>query len=344
VKTILIRHKASIFILVLLLLSSVLLISVRGILFPFIAAVILSYLLIPTVDRFKKLMIPDCIGILVVYFYTAVFVAILLSLCVPIFLKQSEELIDALPAWSEEIRSFAEQVSQKFPKLFQHGFSDAHEKSAHFLADKLAMLPQMLPDLFSVLLSAILTPILAFYMIRDRNEIKKNVKALFAPHRKKELSRLFGEMNDMIRKFVFGYLVVAFIIGVLSSLLYVSLGLEYSLVLGVIMGFADLIPYFGPFLGAIPALIVAMKQGRNILILTLIGILILQQLENTVITPKVMGDRIGLNPVLTIFVVLAGNQLFGIFGAILSVPISAIILLMIRYIYTEFVGIKTENF
>ena len=114
------------------------------------------------------------------------------------------------------------------------------------------------------------------------------------------------------------------------------------MVLGVFMGLADLIPYFGPFIGAVPAIAVALSTDLNLAALTVFGLVIIQQIESLVITPKIIGDRVGIHPLTTIFVVLAGGWLFGLLGAVLAVPVTAAGLLVIRYLWSGFVGAKKE--
>lgn len=190
-------------------------------------------------------------------------------------------------------------------------------------------------DIPGILLYVILTPILSYYFLRDREKIRKYLLSLIAPSAKDEFLRLSGELNWLVRGFFSGYLLVAVIVALLTTLMYYLLGLQYPLVLGLIMGISDLIPYFGPVLGAIPAVLLALTIDKTTAFLVIIGLFIIQQVESSVITPQVMGNRVGLHPVLTIFVVLAGGSLGGLAGAILAVPLAAVILLIFKYLFSR---------
>ena len=124
----------------------------------------------------------------------------------------------------------------------------------------------------------------------------------------------------------------ALVVAVIATIFYWIVGIDYPLVLGLLMGIGDLIPYFGPIIAAIPAVLLAITVSPGKTIIIIIGILLLQQLDSSVITPRIIGDRIGLHPVTTIFVVMAGGYLWGIAGAIFAIPLAAVLILLCKYV------------
>ena len=179
-----------------------------------------------------------------------------------------------------------------------------------------------------------------FRSLRDSRSGGRKITAWLPTKERDELLRLAGDVDHLLRQFVLGYLLVSVAVALLSTLFYWSIGLDYALALGLVMGLADLIPYFGPFIGAVPAVIVALSANTGKTVLTVAGLVVIQQLESIVITPKIMGDKVGLHPLTTVFAVLAGGWLFGIAGTILAVPATAAGLLILRYLWSRIVGAK----
>jgi|WetSurMetagenome_2_1015567.scaffolds.fasta_scaffold246238_2 predicted PurR-regulated permease PerM len=143
------------------------------------------------------------------------------------------------------------------------------------------------------------------------------------------------ELDHLLRQFINGYLLTSLIIGGLSAVFYYAVGIDYALLLGVFMGIAEMIPYLGPYLGAIPAVLIALSISQTKAIIVVVGIIILQQIEGVIITPRIVDNKVGIHPLLTIFAVLAGAYLWGIVGAIVAVPLTAVLILIIKYIFSN---------
>jgi len=139
-------------------------------------------------------------------------------------------------------------------------------------------------------------------------------------------------------KFIRGHLLVASMVGVLTSLGLALVGVKFYLLLGIIAGIADLIPYFGPIIGAIPAVGLALLNSSQQALYVLLVMVVVQQVENNLLSPKILGDSVGLHPVVVIFVLLAGGHLFGILGMLLAVPLTAILRILVNYLYTLLVS------
>ncbi|MBR5280749.1 MAG: AI-2E family transporter [Clostridia bacterium] len=170
--------------------------------------------------------------------------------------------------------------------------------------------------------------VLSFYFIRDRQTIGLFLLSLFPFSRREKIRLAAGRAQIVWERFVGGQLFVAFIIGTLETILLLFAGIPYPFLFGIIGGLSNLIPYVGPFLGAVPPVITVLYQGGNLyrLIYTVLIFVLVQQLDNWFLTPKIMKGRIGLHPVVTIFAVLIGAELLGLWGAVLAVPVTGMIL------------------
>lgn len=170
--------------------------------------------------------------------------------------------------------------------------------------------------------------VLSFYFIRDRKTIGNFLLSLFPFSVQGTIREAGGRALIVWERFVGGQLFIAFIIGTLETVLLLFAGVPYPFLFGIIGGLSNLIPYVGPFIGAVPPVITVLYQGGSIyrLIYTVMIFVLVQQLDNWFLTPKIMKGRIGLHPVVTILAVLIGADLLGLWGAALAVPITGMIL------------------
>ena len=310
---------------------------------PFFFAVLFAYLLQPAFNFLLKKKIPPPLAITIIYLILFGIFLILLFWALPQLLSEGGNFLRYLPQIIDHIEvlwlNFLDSIERiSLPDIIVQSVNNTGERFVSYLEQSIASTSANFDGILRWLLYLALVPFLSYYMLRDKDMIKKRITAMLSPKERPEILRIAGEADRLLRQFVYGYLLVSLILGVLTTVFLYIIGVEYALVLGLIMGVADLIPYFGPFIGAVPAVVVAYGQSGQLAIITVIGMLALQQLEGSFITPKVMGERIGLHPLVTIFAVLVGGYLFGIIGTVLAVPATATLILLIKYIYCRFVS------
>jgi Domain of unknown function DUF20. len=147
-----------------------------------------------------------------------------------------------------------------------------------------------------------------------------------------------SQVNGVLNQFIRGQLLIALVVAIFTTIGYWIIGLPYAMVLGLIAGIFEIIPYFGPFLGAIPALIVAILNSPSKFIWTIIIAVITQQLEGNIFTPKIMGDHVGLHPVYIIIVLWLGGFFFGVLGMLFAVPVTLILNIILKNAYISIVS------
>lgn len=312
---------------------------------PFFLAVLFAYLLQPLVSKLEKLEVDKGAAIIVIYAYFFILLTGVVALCVPILSSQFANLFRRLPQLLQQTQVALNNAVSGTGSAFMR---DLAERLTDTVADSLyARISSVFEDsaaLIAVLLRAalytLLTPFLAYYILRDHGSLGRTVASWLPVSERGELKRLAEEIDHLLRQFVRGYLLVSIIVALLAAAFYLCIDLDDALALGMIMGVADIIPYFGPFIGAIPAVAVALSVNTGKAVITAVGLTVIQQLESIVITPRIMGDKIGLHPLATIMAVLAGGLLFGVLGTILAVPATAAGLLIIRYLWARIVGAK----
>ncbi|MEG1496403.1 MAG: AI-2E family transporter [Clostridiales bacterium] len=308
-------------------------------------SIILAYLLFPMVEHFQKKTMPLNAAIALTYLIIG---AVLLFICFVVF-----------PAFYEESSNFLANTTVfygYFVDMWQWitGKIDGVLSFSSILEWKVDVLPLLeekistytasmvdrlmeVPEKISYL---ILSPVIAYYFLRDHDKIGGALLTVFPPKHRSEVLILAKETNDVLWGFIRGNLLVSLIVGTLTGLGLWLLGVDYPLVLGVLAGLFDIIPYFGPILSGIPILIIALLQPDVNLVLVLILLILVQQLENIVVSPRIIGDRVGLHPVVIILLVFLGGSLGGILGMVLVIPLAAVGKVLLMFCYQRFVGFR----
>jgi predicted PurR-regulated permease PerM len=197
--------------------------------------------------------------------------------------------------------------------------------------------------IFSQLLSVVFAPILAFYILKDAGLFRAKFLGIFPNSWRGEINSLLRELGDVLERFVLGELLVSAIIGVLTALGMLILGVKFAFIIGLIAGLAELVPYFGPFIGAIPAIGFALLKSQTTAIYAALVILVIQQLEGNVISPAILGGSVGLHPFLVVFALLAGGELLGIWGLILAVPVAAMLRVLCSFLLEKLVAWDSQK-
>jgi len=192
--------------------------------------------------------------------------------------------------------------------------------------------------LAAAVLSLFLIPILTFYMLRDWDSIVLNLGALVPSSQRETVFRLARETDDILGAFLRGQLLVMFALAIIYSVGLAISGVKFAVAIGVVSGLVSFVPYLGFVFGiALAGLTVALEPNP---LWHLVGVLatfsIAQMIEGSILTPKLVGDRIGLHPVVVIFAVAAGGQLFGFFGILLALPAAAVLSVLVRFAYNRY--------
>ncbi|MCC6922598.1 MAG: AI-2E family transporter [Nitrosomonas sp.] len=316
------------------------------ILTPFLLAAVIAYICNPLVSWLSEHKIPRTFGVVIVMLMFIGLVIALILVMVPLFEKEASRLIEKLPYYLETIKNqIVPWFESRFGINFQPDMSvlkagiSAHWQSAGGVAAKI--LPSLTSGGMVVVeffVNLLLVPVVLFYLLRDWNFILKQIDTMIPRYWHKSISILARETDKILAEFLRGQLSVILIM----SICYISglwiVGLEFALPIGLIAGILVFVPYLGMIVGLTLATFAAFMQfqGWSGVIPVWIVFAIGQLLEGMVITPWLVGERIGLHPVMVIFALLAFGQLFGFFGILLALPVSAVILVWLRYIQRSY--------
>ncbi|WP_347487694.1 AI-2E family transporter [Desulfoscipio sp. XC116] len=303
---------------------------IRGIFLSFLLAVVLAYLLYPLVRMVESRGTSRTMSILIVYTAMFFMAAGLVLYGMPHIIAQLNMIAEMVPGYTSQVQKFTASLQVEYARA---GIPDAVRR---IIDERIIWLEQMLVQmaervvqiiigLAGYIFNIILAPIFAYYLLKDV-EIFTERAAMFIPsRRRKDVLDLGSEVSRVLHNFIRGYLLVSVITGMMTGIVLALLNMEFALMLGIFAGITNLIPYFGPLIGAIPAIALAMLVSKWMVLKVIIAFVVIQQVEASIISPKILGDRVGLHPLFVILVLLAGGQLFGLTGLILAVPVAAVL-------------------
>ncbi len=312
---------------------------------PFIAAALLAYIGDPLADRLQRLKFPRTIAVVSVFILTFVGLGLLVLLVVPLIQTQISALLEALPGIVAQI----EQVW--LPKITEIIGIESGEDiglgafltrygdmAGSWGTTVLLSLSRSGGALAAAVISLFLIPILTFYLLRDWDSILHKFAAIVPAHLRATVISLARETDQVLGAFLRGQVLVMIALGVIYAAGLSLVGLRFAVAIGVVAGLVSFVPYLGFVFGiALAGLTVALEPDSWLRLLGVIATFsIAQVIEGSFLTPKLVGDRIGLHPVLVIFSVAAGGQLFGFFGILLALPAAAVLSVLVRFAYDKY--------
>lgn len=315
---------------------------IRSLFIPFAIAVLIAYLIYPLIHSLESRGVSRNHSILTVYAAGIILAGIFLTLFIPALLKEAKSFGAILPvygkAWLE--------VQGYFDNIFERVFlpAEAHQVLQELsgrirsgIIKGLREFSEGLLGLLTLLPSFILAPFLAYYMIRDLEHIKKRFLAVLPPGFRNETTYLLREADLIFSKFFRGHLLISIIVGFLTGAGAALVGLRFAILIGIVTAVADLIPIFGPIIAAVPVVGLALAENRLKGLSMLAIYLLVQQLEGSVLAPRLLGDRVGLHPLAVILVLLIGGIFFGPLGLIFAVPVAGLLRVICRILWEKLV-------
>lgn len=311
------------------------------ILLPFVAGLVIAYLLNPLVDRLERAGINRLVAALSIIALAVLAFVILILLVAPILSTQLSAFIDNIPSYVTRLQALLTDPSRPWvQKLLGAGFNpdknvgDLVSQGVGWLSSFLKSLwsgGRALISLFSLI---VVTPVVSFYLLYDWHKMIRSVENIVPVHQRDTVRQLARQCDAAISGFVRGQTGVCLILGGFYAAALTLSGLNFGLLIGLIAGFITFVPYVGSMTGLILALGVAVAQfwphwGS---ILIVLGIFLVGQFaEGNILSPKLVGERVGLHPVWVMFALLAFGFLFGFVGLLVAVPLAATIGVLARF-------------
>lgn len=316
------------------------------ILMPFLVAGFITYLLHPIVERLHEKGLHRGLAIFLIYSLFFGGVGFALYKGIPAFIVQLKDLSESAPVLTDQYRGWIKMIQSHtvgWPDGLQGKMNDGIDAFERKLDNLLTILIDYLIYFFNSALVIMIIPFIAFYMLKDFQLIKRTVWYLTPKKWRQQGLRLLKDVDESLGSYIKGQLLVCVIIGSVSALAFWIIHLKYPLLLGFFIGLTDLIPYFGPFIGAVPAVIIAATVSMNFVWITIGIIMVLQFLEGNILSPYIVGKTLHMHPLVIMFAITAGGEIGGIVGLLFAVPILVVFKVAVVHAKSHFIQPKTKN-
>jgi predicted PurR-regulated permease PerM len=348
------RRKQMILVLVSLLLLAAVVWSARTVLIPYVFGFVLAYVLAPLIRFFERgflwLSERRYLGFLkraarglaigLVYLLVLAVLVGFFSIFVPVLIEQGKALWASKDAIWRYVSRLGNNVVEQYRLLPEQVRVQIDESLSKFGAQVGNIVQQavggtavVISYTFSLVLAILIIPFWTFYMLLDSRQLSQTFVRSIPISIREDVLKVAALVDAVFASYLRGKLFLAVIIGVISTIFFGIAGVQFALILGVIAGIFELIPNIGPVLGAIPAVLVALAQNPTLALITAIYAVVIQQVENIFITPRVLGRSVQLHPVLVMVVLVIGSELGGLIGLFLAPVTTAVLRDVFRYLY-----------
>ncbi len=319
---------------------------------PFAISTLLAYLGDPLVDRLEKVSVRNwkigrTLAVSVVFLLMFMLITIVLVIIIPLLVDQIKLLVERFPQWIEWFTGIA------LPWLADKLGFDLKEFDPGRITGMLkAYWREISTAAFGVIdvvsrggkvvvvwmINLALIPVVTFYLLRDWDLFTQRIQEMLPRNMQSETIRVASEIDEVLGAFIRGQLMVMLALGVIYSIGLSLIGIEFAVLIGMGAGLLSIVPYLGSIIGVLVAVIAAYFQFHDgfHVIMTLVVFTTGQMVESMFLTPNLVGDRIGLHPVVVIFAVLAGGQLFGFLGILLALPAAAALNVVVRHAHEKY--------
>ncbi|WP_285717235.1 AI-2E family transporter [Pelosinus sp. IPA-1] len=310
---------------------------VRNALYPFLIGLFLSYLLNPAVCYLENKKIGRVWAIIAVYILLFSIVIIGGSKLLAILIRDLQSFAQDLPSMIENINILLIKVQSQYqnsalPYYLRLAIDDALLLLLGDVQEFIGEVVNGIINLITHSLGLAISPILAFYLLHDWHEIKSKLLLLVPSQWRGELISFWRDVDKVLGGIIRGQLIVACIIGIFVTIGLFLLQVKFALIIGILAALFDIIPYFGPIIGASPAVMLAILESPLLTLKVILLFFIIQQIEGNIIHPKIIGENIGLHPLTVIFFVFVGGEMGGIIGMLLGVPFVAVGKVLLHHI------------
>lgn len=307
---------------------------IKKVVSPFFIAIIIAYMVNPLVNKLHKKRISKPVSILIVYALIVLILVSIMLFLVPELIRNTRELISTLPELTGRCQNMINRFmnvirSSDWPvdikntifKEIENGIDIAEAYAVGVLKKALGSFINVVKAMFDIVLAMII----AYYFIKDANFFKNAALSLVPRKWRNGIINTGRDIHGILTNFIQGQVLVAIIVGALETVGLLVIKVKYPLILGLVGGVLNIIPYFGPIIGAVPSVAMALIDSPVKALWAAAVFTLIQQLDNTFISPKIIEGKLGLHPVTTILAVLVGGEFFGIVGMLIGVPVAAML-------------------
>jgi len=323
--------------------------ATRHVLLPYIVGLVLAYLLFPLVnwldrhmpDRFHTWQIARPLAIILTYLVVIALLAGIIAYFVPLVVEQVNVLIDNWPDLAQRFEDWGTRGWGWYQDNIPANWRDTVETNVRDLLDDIIRTVQngvvaTVRQVFSTIsfvIGFVVIPFWLFYILHDESQVKAGLMHALPQQIRDDVLCMARLIDDVLSAYIRGQLLLCLFIGTMATIALAIIGVPSALVLGLIAGIFEALPFIGPILGAIPALIVALVTDPPSAIWVAAAFFAIQQVENLILVPRISGESVKLHPAMVMVVLVVGNELAGFVGMLIAVPVTALLRDVFKYLY-----------
>jgi predicted PurR-regulated permease PerM len=313
---------------------------------PFLISGVLYYLLRPIVYFLNRKNVPKAVSILLIYLIVIGGAAALVYFAGPELQRQFKDLMDNYPQYIEGLRNKADELQNSawFSRFQENDYITLDyitEQVSSYFKSNFSDLSSRLTGVFSIVTSVVTVivtvPFIVFYLLKDSEGASKGLVRYLPYFQAAETRKILKDMDEALSSYIQGQAIVSFIVGVMIYIGYLIIGIKYSLILAIVAMLTNVIPFLGPFLALVPAVIVGFTMSPFMALKVILVVIVVQQIDGNVSSPLIMGRKLDVHPLTIILILLVAGNLAGLIGMIVAVPAYAIIKVIISHAYRLYV-------
>lgn len=307
---------------------------------PIIGAGVLFYLTKPIVRLLDEYKVHRVFSIITVFLLISLVIYLIATYIAPIAQTQFTNLINNIPKMVEgaqDLITYWQSNQDLLPADFEKTLNNFTSNLQSYIETAMSFLFGFIGQLIGFVFALVLVPFFLFFMLKDGDKFIPFVTQIFSKKKADNLKSLLHKLDDALTSYIQGQLIVSFAIGVLLFIGYLIIGLDYALTLALFGMIMCVIPFIGPFISVVPAIIVGLFQDPIMAVWVGIIMIVAQQIEGNLISPNVMGRALSLHPLTIITVILAAGSIAGFLGILFAVPFYAVVKTIIVHFYDTYV-------
>ncbi len=335
--------------LVMSLLVATLLWMARPVLVPFVLGLVLAYLLLPLVHwlerhlpaRFRNWGIARPLSILLTYLLFALFIAGIVAFVIPAIGPQVGTFVERVPQYYEQLGGLVQEgrewydtnIPESWKATIEENLSEVAQGIFDQAKDSLVGMVRTVFSSIGFLIGLLIVPFWLFYILQDESRVKSGIMEALHPELRPDVRSLAILIDGVLSAYIRGQLILCLFVGALATVALFVIGIPFAPVLGLIAGILEVLPAVGAYLGAIPAILVALATEPVSAIWVAVAFFAIQTIEGFVLVPRISGRSVKLHPALVMVVLVIGGQLAGLWGMLIAVPVTAVLRDVFLYLY-----------
>ncbi|CUP77087.1 AI-2E family transporter [Clostridium baratii] len=288
---------------------------------------ILAYVLKPLRDSItRKLKITKRKATLIVMLSICLIIALIFIILIPKLVRELGNSVYMIEDFSNYIKEFKSNIKflDKSP-IVSTVYDDIEVKFWGYIMELSRNLINWIIEFANNLIAIAIIPIISYYFLSDGEKISNKMYLLIPKEKRTVTKRIIEDINLLLERYIVSQIILSIATGIMCLILFIGIDLRFAILLSIINAIFNIVPYFGAFFGGIPAVIVGFMDSPTKALWTVIGILVIQQIEGNILAPKVTADSTNIHPLVIIILLLIGEKMFGVFGMIMAVPLGVII-------------------